>query len=800
MHGIGEGAIRARQGTVDLDHGYPAQIAHIVTARLPFAIVGFLLSFAFAWIVEDHAHPGRSTVYAIIYGLEAFLCGLGLVFARRAQARPRRCVNMTVLTVIGLVVLVTSYHIVVSGELEILGLALSYLIVGTMVLFPWGGQRQLVVVGASLAMYCGAIGLGVGAITPIGLNVIGLAFIGSVTVAGALSDERFRRNLFRQEAELARASAELRREISERRRVDENLRVRTSQQAVVAELGQYALANSDLSVLMEHAVRVVATTLGVEYAKVLELLPGGSELRLRAGVGWNEGLVGHATVSAETDSQAGYTIRSNGPVIVTDFRSESRFSGPPLLCDHGVVAGMSVIIQGQEQPFGVLGAHTRHRRTFTVDDVHFLQGVANVLAEAVARLRAEQSVREQVKIYGALARVGQALISALDQPALLDRLCEVSAQVLDCDTSHTLLWQQEGDVFIPVAGYGATPEEQEVARAVRVPRALMGVLFSRLEHDDVAEVHTTPSDVLSTPQQRQSWQLCMALRRGDAIIGLQVANVRTSPEPFTPTQRRIAGGVAQLASLALENARLVEELARASRLKSEFVSTMSHELRTPLNVIIGYNDLLREGAFGALAPEQMEPVQRVERSARELLDLINATLNLSRLETGHVEVDVQEVQISHLIDAVKAETEEIREKPEVRFEWHVAPDLPPLRTDVLKLKVVLKNLVTNAAKFTDHGCVIVRAAACERGVEFCVEDTGVGISPEALPIIFDPFRQVDGSTTRRHGGVGLGLYIVRRLLMFLGGTITVDSTVGTGSRFRVWLPPVHGSVARRVAA
>ncbi|MFQ5863013.1 MAG: EAL domain-containing protein [Candidatus Brocadiales bacterium] len=174
-----------------------------------------------------------------------------------------------------------------------------------------------------------------------------------------------------------------------RYQVEEGLRTHTHQQAAVAEVGLRALAGIDLSTLMDEIVALVAKTLGVEYCKVLELLPDGKALLLRAGVGWKEGYVGHATVGTETDSQAGYTLLSSEPVVIKDLRTETRFSGPPLLLDHGVVSGVSVIIQGKERPFGVMGAHTTRRRAFTKNDINFLQTISNVLAETIERKRVQ---------------------------------------------------------------------------------------------------------------------------------------------------------------------------------------------------------------------------------------------------------------------------------------------------------------------------------------------------------------------------------------------------------------------------
>jgi PAS domain S-box-containing protein len=188
------------------------------------------------------------------------------------------------------------------------------------------------------------------------------------------------------------------RDITARKQVEAQIRAHARQQAVVAELGQRALIGADLSTLMDEAVAQVARTLEVEFCKVLELLPGGRLLLLRAGVGWRAGYVERATVDAGMDSQAGYTLSTQASVIVEDLRAETRFSGPALLLEHGVVSGMSVIIPGRDRAWGVLGAHATHRRTFSEDDVHFLQAIANVLAEAIERRRAEEALRQTQKL------------------------------------------------------------------------------------------------------------------------------------------------------------------------------------------------------------------------------------------------------------------------------------------------------------------------------------------------------------------------------------------------------------------
>lgn len=178
------------------------------------------------------------------------------------------------------------------------------------------------------------------------------------------------------------------------RRAEDELKKRTRQQEVIAELGQRALVSTDIEAFLDEAVALIARTLGVEYCKVLKLIPGGEELLMVAGTGWVEGLVGQARVGNTVDSQAGFTLLTDEPVIVADLASETRFSGSALLRDHQVVSGMSIIIRGPEGPYGVLGVYSTRRIDFSQEDGNFLQSAANVIASTVERKRADDRIDE----------------------------------------------------------------------------------------------------------------------------------------------------------------------------------------------------------------------------------------------------------------------------------------------------------------------------------------------------------------------------------------------------------------------
>jgi signal transduction histidine kinase len=280
----------------------------------------------------------------------------------------------------------------------------------------------------------------------------------------------------------------------------------------------------------------------------------------------------------------------------------------------------------------------------------------------------------------------------------------------------------------------------------------------------------------------------IALRRGEEVIGVQSAGWYSHTGRLSPEEKRIAHGIGQVASIALDHFRIISELERANRLKSDFMATMSHELRTPLNVIMGYNALLLDEAFGSLTPDQADTVRRTQGSAEELVGLISATLDISRLETGLPPLSLEAIDVGDLLETLAAEMAQRYDKPMVALVCDALPQLPRIRTDAVKLKLVMKNLVSNAMKFTAEGRVTVSACQRAAGVEIAVADTGIGIAPDVLPVIFEPFRQGESGPARGYGGVGLGLYIVRRLVELLAGTVTVEADVGRGSTFRVWLP------------
>jgi PAS domain S-box-containing protein len=236
--------------------------------------------------------------------------------------------------------------------------------------------------------------------------------------------------------------------------------------------------------------------------------------------------------------------------------------------------------------------------------------------------------------------------------------------------------------------------------------------------------------------------------------------------------------------LLIQNERVLE----ANRLKSQFLANMSHELRTPMNAIIGFTELVLEDARVALSTRQQDNLRKVSKNSNQLLNLINDILDLSKIEAGRMDVVPERVDLGEVVEAAWTTVQPLLKGKEVEVETELDASVPSLFTDKHKLRQVLVNLLSNAIKFTPSGSVRLVARSGDGRLELLVVDTGMGIAQEDKEIIFDEFRQIDGTSTREVGGTGLGLAITKKLVELLGGTIKVESEVGKGSTFIVEVP------------
>jgi signal transduction histidine kinase len=266
-------------------------------------------------------------------------------------------------------------------------------------------------------------------------------------------------------------------------------------------------------------------------------------------------------------------------------------------------------------------------------------------------------------------------------------------------------------------------------------------------------------------------------------LNTMLSNLKTSSDQLRAVNKSLDMKLGQLAESNLA-------LYESNRLKSEFLANVSHELRTPLNSILGFAELLRDQGASEHDPRQIRYLQNILSSANNLLLLINDLLDLAKIEAGRMEIRAEPLALGDLFEALANLLKPLTEAKSVQITASVSPAVPILRTDASKLQQVLYNLLSNAIKFSPQGGAIDVVAEREgpETVRLSVTDHGPGIEPEMHAVIFEKFRQIDGSVTREHGGSGLGLAIAKELTALLGGTIGVVSVPGSGATFWLTLP------------
>jgi signal transduction histidine kinase len=288
--------------------------------------------------------------------------------------------------------------------------------------------------------------------------------------------------------------------------------------------------------------------------------------------------------------------------------------------------------------------------------------------------------------------------------------------------------------------------------------------------------------------------LAVPLLREDRILGGLVLQ-RKTPGKFSPEVVALMRTLASQSAVAIQNARLFQEiedksrqLQIASKHKSQFLANMSHELRTPLNAILGYTELIVDNVYGEVPEKIREVLERIEKSGRHLLGLINDVLDLSKMEAGQLSLSLADYSMKEVVQTVYSSVESLAAEKQLVLKVDLPPDLPVGRGDERRISQVLLNLLGNAIKFTEEGEVRLQVTSSDGAFLLSVSDTGPGISKEDQSTIFEEFQQADPSSTKTKGGTGLGLSIARRIVELHGGRIWVASSLGQGSTFSFALP------------
>ena len=498
------------------------------------------------------------------------------------------------------------------------------------------------------------------------------------------------------------------------------------------------------------------------------------------------------------------------PVTILNMQTSPLTHNPDLIRQWGLVSYLGVPLIVHDEVLGVLNLHTREEHEFTDEEIEFFKTLAGQAAIAIdnaqlyeAETRAKsgleisngylnRSLRQLSSLYTALIPLAPSKSIQATMAGIVERLMEATG----ADAALIRLWDKQTGDYLINGHRGFADEYLERVKASHVAGAVKWVV----EH---GEPIIAP-DIASEPRFKGKVQLKQGLR-SCAVLPLKVENevrgifhiASRKLGYFDEEQKHHLTAIARQMGIALENKELFDnlrasrdELEKANKIKDDFLSVMSHELKTPLVVVIGYAELLKNGVIGELNHEQQEALERVLGSAGEQLNIINNLLETIQLEANAIVATYELVDVEDLIETLKLEHDSRANKKDVKLVCSHSAAPFQITTDPVKLKQILQNLINNAIKFTDRGSVTISARKVANGkkVEFQVSDTGIGIPKEMQEVIFEKFYQLDSTDTRRYGGVGLGLHIVKKLTEFLHGEVQVESEPGKGSTFTVRIP------------
>jgi len=625
------------------------------------------------------------------------------------------------------------------------------------------------------------------------------------------------------------------RDITERKQAEERIRKLNRMLQVINEANQALVRAAGEAELLQRVCQIIVEVGGYRMAWVG--IAEQDEATLRAvrpvaAAGHDEGYLDTANITwADTERGRGPTgtaIRTGQPAISRNISTDPDYAPwREQALQSGYVSTIALPLLSNGRAFGVLDIYAAEPDAFDAEEVKLLTEMADDLAYGIVALhtraehqraekqikRLNQDLERRAKELAALNKAGQIMASTLDLGTLLKQVMEQVQGLLEAEGASVLLCTppsgQAGDsqadmcsdlVFAAATGSGS---EKLVGTRLSAAAGIVGWAVRERQSVLVADAQSDPRfdnriDTVTGMITRSI--LAVPLIYKGSVLGV-VEAVNKDDGTFDEHDLEVLEALASSGAIAVENAQLyaaeqqhAAALARAleqqrelDRLQREFIQNVAHELRTPLALIRGHAELLENRELGDLQTAQQESVSVISRRTQMLGKLVEDIVAVLTIEAQ--ELKRESLSLAQLVRTSLADFRAVAEKAGLTLSAEIAPGVPPVPGDVLALRRALDNLVINALKFTlAGGHVIVRLLGGEDAVTLQVSDTGVGIPNDQLERIFERFYQVDGSTTRRYGGVGLGLALVKEIVEAHGGQVTVTSQVGTGTTFTIRLP------------
>ncbi|UZR98493.1 chemotaxis protein CheB [Chondrinema litorale] len=525
---------------------------------------------------------------------------------------------------------------------------------------------------------------------------------------------------------------------------------REKQQSVVAELGLMALSGAEPHDVMNLAVRQVAFVLGVDYCKVLKYQPEQKNFLLVSGIGWQEGMVGKATIPANQNSQAGFTLSSQKPIIVKKLLEERRFSGPSFLLEHQVVSGMSCLINHTNPPYGILGVHTKTYREFTEYDTHFIVSIANMLSTALKTKEAQKKISDsenKLRMAMETNSFGSFEYSLLEEKTQWDQL------LLD-------IWGIE--------------KHEKVTQQM---------FWEGLHPDDYQMVKENLEKATDKNSSGHYNSVYRVIHRQTKELRWVEASGQTIFENGKPIKMiGMIIDITERKQLEESLQKAVSELKDSDQKKNEFLAILGHELRNPLSALNGSIEILEMNM-----PESNQIFEIIKNSIQKMSQLLDDLLDLNRVSQNKIELNLKPISLrkilENIVNTLKKDCEEKKQTIELNTTSHLY-----VVGDALRLDQVFSNLITNACKYSpEKGEIKINVEEIDNEIHVHVQDTGMGLDKEMQEKIFEPFFQIT-QKGKAASGLGIGLALSKKLVELHGGRIKATSKgKNMGSTFTVIL-------------
>jgi signal transduction histidine kinase/DNA-binding response OmpR family regulator len=540
-----------------------------------------------------------------------------------------------------------------------------------------------------------------------------------------------------------------------------------------------------------------------------------------------------ATLSRQ-GSVVSWVMAQGQPLLRHNIATDVRYTEDEAMIETGIRSLMVIPLRVKGRVIGSWNLGRQAVGAFGMEEMEIAQSMADQLAITIENARLYDEIHQYLEELHTLNMISQAINSTLDLQKILTLITEHTIRLVGVEAASVVLRDEgRGDLWIAATSGGGSAVIKDTRLEVG-----QGIVGWVVQHGEPALVPDVTQDDRFFDEFDQITRftthsiLCVPLQAKGQTIGA-VEAINKVDGAFNQEDLRLLGSLVAPAATAIENARLFEqaqqelaerqraeaalekerallarrveertadlsaanaELARAARLKDEFLASMSHELRTPLTAVLGLSDVLKMEVYGPLTEKQVKSINSIEDSGRHLLELINDILDLSKIEAGKLDLDIAPISIQSVCQTSLQFIRQAATKKQLRITSTYDESVSVLMADERRIKQILVNLLSNAVKFTPAGGQVgleVRGEPERQMVNFIVWDTGIGIAPEGLTQLFQPFVQLDSRLSRQYGGTGLGLALVRRMVEMHGGGIAVESELNEGSRFTVSLP-LHG--------